>query len=254
MDRRRFSAARKKSGGYIPPQGVYWDLAKNVGYCPVGFAEWTGEARQTSPSLFVEYENRLDKNKYGSEGIAFITAGYNTQGNGFKDLSQTIASSVNQTFGYGLIQQTQAYRIERWRGGDGVKSMYILGGEAKGTFHTMYDVDVYRTETANMSNGWSVRYDGYIKFGCKMFGDIFNPADYPTNADLLNNLDAINGIGEGGECKLRQFIYWHDNTSFTTLEELLNARDTAEVDIRFDSNGNPYNGGTSGDLIFTNVE
>ena len=254
IDRRRFAESKKKGGIYIPPSNIYWDLAKNVGHVPCPYFEWDGVGKMTTPSLYVEFANPIRKEDIGDiDGFAFLVSGYNIASNASKDWGIVIANSMNLTGGYGKPAQFQSYRIENWRGADGIVSLCVLGGESQGVVHKTF-VGSEREETISVNTGWSDRHDGYIKFGCKSWGEIFNPAEYPTNASLLADLDNINGIGGNGECKLRQFIFWHDNTDFMSLEELLANRDNAEVDIRFDSNGNPYNGGTSGDLIFTNVK
>lgn len=248
MNRRRFFASKQSGGNsesYTPPEGVYWDLSKNVGYVP--FTPMSDSGKEYFPSLYVEFENALDVNKRGNGGFAYLISGYNSQGNGYWD-GIGLDSELYFIAGHQINANSSAVIFNPyWRNANGLQNAHILGGLPKGTWFKNGGVN-----TSSLATKWNWRFDGYIKFGCKSFGSVFNPVSYPTNASLLADLANINGI-EGGECKLRQFIYWSDGTSFTSLEELIANRNTAEVDIRFDAQGNPYNGGTSGELIFTNV-
>lgn len=234
------------SESYTPPEGVYWDLAKNVGYVP--FTPMSESGKEYFPSLYVEFVNALDAKNYGSGGNIF-TFGANFSGGRTNGTTAQLDSGSHFTLMYKYDKYggwKELYGFSQWYAMNGAQSIYVLGGETQGKW--------YKNGTAQSNSVSKISYrdldDGYIKFGCNANG--FVPTSYPTNASLLADLANINGI-EGGECKLRQFIYWSDGTSFTSLEELIANRNTAEVDIRFDAQGNPYNSGTSGELIFTNV-
>ena len=76
-----------------------------------------------------------------------------------------------------------------------------------------------------------------------------NKHEYTTNAALkaavtLGDIVPLMSFG------IKKLICYK-STSYTTYEDVIANRASADIDLQFDENGNPYNAGTSGTLIYS---
>ena len=94
-------------------------------------------------------------------------------------------------------------------------------------------------------------YSGYMSFNVEIDGSDAKVQTFASSAELKAALEAgsIHASASKGYKITRFILYSHD--IYTTTEDILNYREGADIDIRFDANGMPVNAGTSGTLVWS---
>lgn len=116
------------------------------------------------------------------------------------------------------------------------------------------DKGVTISNAASVSNKVGKTYSGYIFFNIGSNIALTHSAEeYPTNASLAEALQsAVISANFSSSYKLKHFIMY-TNSLYTTYADIIANRAGADIDIRMDADGKPYNAGTSGTLVYTKV-
>lgn len=126
------------------------------------------------------------------------------------------------------------------------KSLTIL--MSRETFKTNYDV--VSDYPAISSPGVLQKNSGYLFINTGDGPDVVahNPNYYATSQELTDAITNGEQYYNFNSLKISTLKVWKD-TKYTSIPDALESTIQADIDIRVDNNGLPYNAGTSGDLV-----
>jgi len=131
---------------------------------------------------------------------------------------------------------------------EGRKSNYILNSNA---FYRNNALMVVGGNVSSLSyyNMIDAVSKAYIYFN---YGGISNGYDIggKTKSELTSLLNAGTIKADFGTLQIKSFIAFH-NTKYTTVEDIIANRASADVDLQVDESGNIFNAGTSGSIIIS---
>jgi len=245
------SATKDITVSYSEP---IFDLTGKVAYVP--FRDFTANM-----TIYAEFNNA---SLTDTDGKICLITGLRPKVGYLQDswvdccvISTYLSLGNQRTF---ALQQTPSYSTSE-ANGTAARVMFhivtiskILMNKSKFIFDGI-DVDgntisSEREQTPQMLDRTIKANSGYLYFNATGgTARAHDPHEYTTNAALkaavtLGDIVPLMSFG------IKKLICYK-STSYTTYEDVIANRASADIDLQFDENGNPYNAGTSGTLIYS---
>lgn len=251
---------------YVPvPETSYsWDLTGNVGYVPL-------ESYGSAYTLYAEFEDSVGEIVCGDENqkahfvvttkSADDTTGYGVASFGFMNdggtkkfvgYSHALGSSAlarTNVARTALMMQNEVgtyFNIQQSTLAENVGKTILINnlGLYKAESGAQYMPQASFTGVVCAHHGYM-----YINSTTDVYAGIDEPLENFATAQALNAaLEAGTIHAATSGARLKALIFYAD-TCYTNKADVLFNRLNAQIDIRFDENGRPYNAGTSGALI-----
>lgn len=232
--------------------GGKWTLDNTVAYVPLPIV---GEKH----TLFIEMTVALDSIEGSSGRVPIFTTAENGQKSGTAPVTlEFMKTNGYPTYEWGTTDSMSAdgtdgaYRKNNYINTgtfdeeSGAKISFIF--KPDGIYNKNAQSPLWATEalTRTLQN-----YSGYLFFNAARSADDQKMQLFGSSAALKEALEAGSiHAGAAKEYKITSLIFYAQD-DYTTMQEIYDYREGADIDIRFDENGMPVNAGTSGALIWS---
>ena len=229
-----------------------WTLDNTVAYVPLPIV---GEKH----TLFIEMTVALDSIEGSSGRVPIFTTAENGQKSGTAPVTLEFMKNTGYpTYDWGTTDSTSCnggsgayYRNQSINTGvfteeSGAKISFIF--KPDGIYNKNTKIPLWATEELECA---LQNYSGYLFFNAARSADDQKMQRFGSSAALKEALEAGSiHAGAAKGYKITSLIFYAQD-DYTTMQEIYDYREGADIDIRFDENGMPVNAGTSGALIWS---
>ena len=229
-----------------------WTLDNTVAYVPLPIV---GEKH----TLFIEMTVALDSIEGSSGRVPIFTTAENGQKSGTAPVTLEFMKNTGYpTYNWGTTDSTSCngsngayYRNQSINTGvfteeSGAKISFIF--KPDGIYNKNTKIPLWATEELTRT---LQSYSGYLFFNAARSADDQKMQRFGSSAALKEALEAGSiHAGAAKGYKITSLIFYAQD-DYTTMQEIYDYREGADIDIRFDENGMPVNAGTSGALIWS---
>jgi hypothetical protein len=215
---------------YVEPKD-YWNLKGNVGKVPLPASQLSGKKIY----LHLQLKDAVYSGRYNNDQIILENGG---------GMMLVCYSSGNPYKSWDVKIQAKKLRSSQSTGGSKIQVSF------NGVNYIRYFFDGTADQGSVASGTLSAQND-FIGIGIE---DSSLLSSYITNQALqsaVTNNTIVPGVDQ--DIKIRRLAIVLSSTEYSTVDEAMEV-ETPIVDIQVGQDGNPYNAGTTGDLLFTNFD